>query len=272
LVRRPEAVVTLTLDPVAFSILGFPVRWYGLFAVVSIAVAYVIARSLARRRGLPDSLVADGALWVGVAALAGGRVLYVLQNELPDVTAHPLHLFAIWHGGLSFYGGLIAALAALWLFSRRRSLAFGVAADVVAPAAAAGQAVGHIGCFIGGDSYGLPTTLPWAVTYTNPGAMAPLDVPLHPTQLYEAVGLGLLALALWLGRDRLARVGPGALAAAYLVGNAAIRFSLFFLRDDVDAAGGLKVAQLIAVAIALAGLAWLIALRRPVKHPRLSEV
>ena len=252
--------MTLALDPVAFSVLGFPIRWYGLFAAVSIAVAYVIARSLARRRRLPDSLVADGAVWVGVAALVGGRVLYLLQNDLPDLTAHPLHFFAIWHGGLSFYGGLVAALAALWVFARRRGLVFGTAADIVAPAAAAGQAIGHIGCFVGGDSYGLPTTLPWAVTYTNPGAMAPLGVPLHPTQLYEAVGLGVLALALWLGRDRLAQVGPGAVAAAYLVGNAAIRFGLFFLRDDVVVAGGLKVAQIIAVGIALAGVAWFVGL------------
>ena len=192
--------------------------------------------------------MADGAVWVGVAALAGGRALYLLQIDLPDLAMHPLHVFTIWHGGLSFYGGLVAALAALWVFAGRRGLVFGTAADVVAPAAAAGQTVGHIGCFIGGDSHGLPTTLPWAVTYTNPAAMAPLGVPLHPTQLHEAVGLGVLALALWLGRDRLVRVGPGAIAAAYLVGNAAIRFSLFFLRDDV-----------------------VVALRRPVEHPRLSE-
>jgi len=144
--------------------------------------------------------VADGAVWVGVAALAGGRALYLLQIDLPDLAMHPLHVFTIWHGGLSFYGGLVAAVAALLVFARRRGLAFGVAADVVAPAAAAGQTVGHIGCFIGGDSHGLPTTLPWAVTYTNPAAMAPLGVPLHPTQLHEAVGLGVLALALWLGR------------------------------------------------------------------------
>jgi phosphatidylglycerol:prolipoprotein diacylglycerol transferase len=156
----------------------------------------------------------------------------------------------------------VAGLAALGLFARRRGVEFGRAADIVAPAAAAGQAVGHVGCFIGGDSYGLPATVPWAVTYANPGAMAPLGVPLHPTQLYEAVGLAILAVALWLGRERLGRVGAGALAATYLVGNAAIRFGLFFLRDDVVVAGGLKVAQLIAIGIALIGLAWLAILAR----------
>lgn len=252
--------MTLDLDPVAFSLAGVAIRWYGILAVAAIAVAYLLAHAGVRRAGLPSALMADGALWVGVAALAGGRALYLAQNELDDVLAHPLHALAIWHGGLSFYGGLVAGLAALWVFARRRGVAFGRAADIVAPAAAVGQAVGHIGCFIGGDSYGLPATVPWAVTYANPGAMAPLGVPLHPTQLYEAVGLAILAVALWLGRERLGRIGVGALAATYLVANAAIRFGLFFLRDDVVVAGGLKVAQLFAIAIAVIGLAWLAAL------------
>jgi len=249
--------VTLDIDPVAFSLAGVAIRWYGILAVAAIAVAYLVARAGTRRAGLPAALVADGAMWVGLAALAGGRALYLAQDELDEVLAHPLHALAIWHGGLSFYGGLVAGLAALWLFARGRGVEFGRAADIVAPAAAAGQAVGHVGCFIGGDSYGLSATVPWAVTYVNPGAMAPLGVPLHPTQLYEALGLVLLAVALCLGRERLGRVGAGALAATYLVGNAAIRFGLFFLRDDVVVAGGLKVAQIIAIAIAVIGLFWL---------------
>jgi phosphatidylglycerol:prolipoprotein diacylglycerol transferase len=198
--------------------------------------------------------------------------LYLIQNELPELATHP-RAFAIWHGGLSFYGGLAAGLIALWLFSRRNGLAFGSLADIVAPGAGAGQAVGHLGCFVGGDSYGLPTTLPWAVTYANPGAMAPLGVPLHPTQLYEAAALALLAGALLATRGRLAGVGPGAVAAAYLVGLAAIRFVLFTYRDDVVAAGGMKVAQIVGIGIALVGLLWLaqLGLRRTAAFGR-SEV
>lgn len=252
--------MTLDLDPVAFSVGGFAIRWYGLFAATAAAVAFLLVRRAARRAGLSDALVADGAAWVGVAAIVGGRALYLIQNELPDLAAHPLHALAIWHGGLSFYGGLIGGLVALWLFARRRGLAFGEVADLVAPGAAAGQAVGHLGCFIGGDSYGLPSTLPWAITYTNAGSMAPLGVPLHPTQLYEAGALAVLAIVLLGLRPRLERMGPGALAAAYLVGLAAIRFVLFFYRDDIVVAGGLKVAQIIGVGVAIVGLAWLIRL------------
>ena len=255
-------LLPIGLDPVAFSLGGIEIRWYGIFVALSILTALLIARAGARRARLSTALVDDGALWVGVSALIGGRLLYLLQNELPDLVAHPLHAFAIWHGGLSFYGGLIAGLVGLALWARHRCVAFGVAADVVAPAVAAGQAVGHIGCLIGGDSYGLPTDGPFAVIYQNPNAMAPQGVALHPTQLYEAVSLAILAVVLWVSRGRLERVGPGATAAVYLVGNAAIRFGLFFLRDDVAVLGGLKVAQVIAIGIAVTGVVWLLALRQ----------
>jgi phosphatidylglycerol:prolipoprotein diacylglycerol transferase len=251
-------VTTIDIDPIAFSVGGLAIRWYGLMAALAVAVAFLLVRRAARRAGLSDALVADGALWVGIAAVIGGRALYLIQNELPELAVHPLHALAIWHGGLSFYGGLVGGFVALWLFTRRRGLAFGGIADLAAPAAAAGQAVGHLGCFIGGDSYGLPTALPWAITYTNQGAMAPLGVPLHPTQLYEAAALAVLAIALVSLRPRVERFGPGALAAAYLIGLAAIRFVLFFYRDDDVVAGGLKVAQVIGIAVAVVGLTWLV--------------
>lgn len=265
--------MTIDIDPIALAVGGIAIRWYGLVAVVAAAVAFLLVRRAAPRTGVSDALVADGALWVGIAAVVGGRALYLIQNELPELAVHPLHAFAIWHGGLSFYGGLIGGLVALWLFARRRGLAFGTVADLVAPAAAAGQAVGHLGCFIGGDSYGLPSTLPWAITYSNPGAMAPLGVPLHPTQLYEAAALAVLAVVLFGLRPRFERLGPGALAAAYLIGLAAIRFVLFFNRDEVAVAGDLKVAQVIGLGVAMVGLAWLarLGVRRPAGLRR-SEV
>jgi phosphatidylglycerol:prolipoprotein diacylglycerol transferase len=261
-------ILPIDLDPIAFTLGGFAVRWYGLAALAAIALAVILVRRGAVRDGVAATVVDDGAIWVGVAALIGGRALYLIQNELPDLAIHPLHALAIWHGGLSFYGGLVAGLLALWLFARRRGLSFGLAADLVAPAAAAGQAVGHFGCLVGGDSYGLPSDGPLAVVYRNPDAMAPQGIPLHPTQLYEALALGGLAVVLWASRRRLRALGPGALAAIYLLANAVIRFGLFFLRDDVVVAGGLKVAQLIAIAIAIGALTWIAALWRPGRQPQ----
>ena len=252
----------IDIDPVAFTVLGIPVRWYGLILVAAAAVAILVAQREGRRRGIAPHVVSDAAIWVGAAALVGGRLLYVVQNELDSLAEHPAHVLMIWMGGLSFYGGLIGAIIALIVFARRRGLLLLGVLDVAAPAAAIGQAIGHLGCLIGGDSYGIPTDLPWAVIYTNPAAMAPRGVALHPTQAYEAILLALLFVVLWLGRRRLERLGAGGIAAAYLSGLAAIRFGLFYLRDEPAVLLGLKTAQLIGLFVALLAVLLLVLARR----------
>ena len=118
-------LLPIGLDPVAFTLLGIPIRWYGILVALAILVAVAIARAGARRAGLAVGPVEDAALWVGASALVGGRALYVLQNGLPDVAAHPLHVFAIWQGGLSFYGGLLTGLLGLAVWARRRGVTLG---------------------------------------------------------------------------------------------------------------------------------------------------
>ena len=246
----------IDLDPVAFSLLGFHVRWYGIIVAIAAAVAIWLATRKASRGRIAAGAISDAAIWVGAAALLGGRVLYVAQNDPATLAADPLHFFAVWDGGLSFYGALLGALLALIVFARRRRVAILPLLDIAAPAAAIGQAIGHLGCLIGGDSYGIPTDLPWAVVYANPNAMAPLGIPLHPTQAYEAILLALLFAALWLARGRLAHIGDGAVAGGYLLGLAAIRFGLFYLRDEPSVLLGLKTAQLLGLGIALLAV-WL---------------
>lgn len=257
----PAVPFVIEVDPIAFTLVGISVRWYGLVLILASAVAIRLAQREGPGRGIDGKIVSDAVIWVGAAALVGGRLLYVVQNELGSLADHPAHLIMVWMGGLSFYGGLIAGLIALAVFARRRGLPILTVFDVAAPAAAIGQAIGHVGCLIGGDSYGIPTDLPWAVIYRNPAAMAPQGVPLHPTQAYEAIVLGLLFIALWLGRRRLERLADGAVAAAYLFGLAAIRFGLFYLRDEPAVLFGLKTAQLIGLAIA-AFVVLVIAVRR----------
>lgn len=251
----------IDIDPVAFSVLGIQVRWYGLILVVAIAGAVWVAQREAGRRGILARDVGDGTIWVGIAALAGGRLLYVVQNDLPALVDHPAHLLMVWMGGLSFYGGLIGGAIALAVFARRRGLSLLAVLDVTAPAAAIGQAIGHVGCLVGGDSYGIPTDVPWAITYRNPAAMAPQGVPLHPTQAYEAILLALLFAAIWLSRARLQRLGDGVAASAYLLGLAVIRFGLFFLRDEAPVFMGLKTAQWLGIGVAVTAVAVFIVAR-----------
>jgi phosphatidylglycerol:prolipoprotein diacylglycerol transferase len=246
---------TIDVNPVIASLGGLAIRWYSLTLLAAAGVAILVFTHEARRKRLDERAMLDGIWWVAIAAIVGGRVLYELQNELPMLRADPLHVFMVWEGGLSFYGGLIAAIVTIVVFARMRGVPLWPVLDAAAPAAAIGQAVGHIGCLITGDSFGLPTTLPWAVIYRNPGAMAPLGVPLQPTQAYEAIALGLLFAALWLGRDRLGHLGTGAVAGSYLLGVASIRFVLFFLRDEQAVFFGLKTAQVIGLGLALGGAA-----------------
>jgi phosphatidylglycerol:prolipoprotein diacylglycerol transferase len=243
----------IDVNPVIASLGGFAIRWYSLTLLAAAAVAILVFNHEARRKQLDERATLDGIWWVAIAAIVGGRVLYELQNDLPMLGADPFHVLMVWQGGLSFYGGLIAAVLAIVVFARRRGLPLWPVLDAAAPAAAIGQAIGHIGCLITGDSFGLPTTLPWAVIYRNPAAMAPLGVSLQPTQAYEAIALGLLFAALWVGRDRLAHLGAGGVAGSYLVGVAAVRFVLFFLRDEHAVFFGLKTAQLIGVGLAIGG-------------------
>ena len=262
----------IDIDPVALTALGIQIRWYGLIVVVAVAVAVGLAGREGRRLGIGSDVVSDGAVWVGVAALVGGRLLYVFQHDLAMLAEHPLHVVMIWMGGLSFYGGLIGALIALVIFTRRRRIPLLPALDAAAPGAAIGQAIGHLGCLVGGDSFGIPTTLPWAVVYRNPNAMAPLGIPLHPTQAYETILLAVLFAGLWLGRERLARVGLGVVASAYLFGLAAIRFGLFFLRDEATVLLGLKAAQWIGFGIAVLAVAVFIVARRLARPSQSSSI
>jgi phosphatidylglycerol:prolipoprotein diacylglycerol transferase len=244
----------IDIDPVLIQLGPIAIRWYSLALITAVAVAYLIARRGTRRAGISDAILADGAIWVGLAALVGGRVLFEIQNDLPMLSADPVHAFMVWDGGLSFLGGLIAALIALVIYARRNGIPVGIVTDAAAPAAAIGQAIGHLGCIVTGDSSGIPTTLPWAFIYRNPAAMAPRDIALQPTQAYEAIALVGLFAVLWLGREHLARLDAGASAGLYLVVVAVIRFSLFFLRDEAPVFAGLKTAQLLAVPIGAAGV------------------
>lgn len=262
----------IDIDPIALTLLGVPIRWYGLVLLVAAAVAIWLARREGRRHGVAPEVISDAVVWVGVASLLGGRALYLIQNELGTIAADPLHALMVWQGGLSFYGGLITGLVAIAVFARRRGMPVLLAADIAAPAAALGQAIGHFGCLITGDSFGTVTSVPWAVIYRNPAAMAPQGVPLHPTQLYEALALGLLFVVLWRARTRLARLGDGVLASAYLFGLAAIRFGLFFLRDEASVLLGLKTAQWIGLGIAVLAVVVFISARRGARPIQSSSI
>jgi phosphatidylglycerol:prolipoprotein diacylglycerol transferase len=173
-------------------------------------------------------------VWATLFGILGAR-LYYLAFAAPGIFFQdPLGVLAIWRGGLAIHGGLLAGAATAAWYVRRHRLSFWRFADTLAPSVILGQAIGRFACFLNGDAYGVPTSAPWAVTFTDPEAMAPLGVPLHPTQLYE------MSLNLF----------DGQLFLLYAGGYGIIRFIVENFRgDQLQYAGGISAAQTISLVV-----------------------
>lgn len=193
--------------PVLFQVGSVGLRTSALVLVAAILVGDRLATAELRRRGLDPALASDFLGPAVVLGFVGARLFHVLLFDPTWYFAHPTDMIAFWNGGLAFHGALFAgAMGALW-FCWRRGVSFWRFADAAAPALALGQAIGAVGSFLDGSSHGTPTPLPWAVVFTDARGQAPLGIPLHPMQLYEAAGGFLLFTGVWLVRARLRRDG-----------------------------------------------------------------
>jgi phosphatidylglycerol:prolipoprotein diacylglycerol transferase len=172
--------------PDLISIGPFTIHTYGFFVAVGFAVGILTAVKVGKTQGVPSQQVMDMAFVMIVWAIIGSRLFYVLIN-FSYYKAHPLDIIKIWQGGLVFSGGLVATAAAMWGYLRRHRLSFWSTGDLWAPSLALGQAIGRFGCFMAGCCYGRPTGSSWGVVFTHPQSLAPLNIPLYPTQVFEAV-------------------------------------------------------------------------------------
>jgi phosphatidylglycerol:prolipoprotein diacylglycerol transferase len=196
------------IDPVIFSIGPVRVHWYGFMYLAGFAISWLLMRYRAGRIGLErtperiDDLIFYGALGV----ILGGRFGYVLFYGFSQLLSDPLYLFKIWDGGMSFHGGLIGVLVAMWLFGRRLGRSFFQLTDFIAPMVPVGLFAGRIGNFINGELWGRPGDVPWAIQVPCArfpevcnGVSSGYSQALHPSQLYEAGLEGvLLFLILWI--------------------------------------------------------------------------
>ncbi len=252
---------------IAFEMGPFVVTWYGLFVASGFWLGAWTAARRAPKAGLSPNVVWD-LLWVLiVAGIIGARALYVVTYWRRDFHNQPWsEIFMVQHGGLVFHGGFVAATLAGLAWSTWKRLPTWTLADVLAPGIALGHAVGRIGCFINGCCYGRVCDLPWAVRY--PAVHESHGVPIHPTQIYEAVLSGLLALGLAWGFSR--RRFEGQIFALYLVGYGSARGFVECFRGDYppDAMVGswITPAHWISAAMIVLGLLLYQSRRR---HPRL---
>ena len=238
----------------------FTIHTYGLLVALGLLAGLYTAGRFAPRSGVARETAWNLGVYMALAALLGAK-LAVLVSDWRYFAQHPREMFswtALQVGGV-YYGGLLfAAVVAVW-YGRRYKLEFASLADAYAPGLALGHAVGRLGCFAAGCCWGKPTDVAWAVTFTDPYSAqlvgVPLGIPLHPTQLYEALAevaiLGLLIL-LWRRRRF-----PGQIFASYLMLYATARFFIEFFRDDPRGGflfgGALSVPQALSLLLFAAG-------------------
>ncbi len=250
--------------PKLFTIGGFTQHTYGVLVALAFLLGLWVAVRTARSEGLNAERVFNLGVYTALAAFLGAKLL-LLVTDWGYYSLNPRQILSLssFQAGGIFYGGLLAALVFAAWYTRHARLPFLKVADAFAPGVALGHGVGRLGCFFAGCCWGKPTSLPWGVTFTDPYAKqmfgVPLGIPLHPTQLYEALVEALLfVFLLW---QRKNKSFDGQTFSLYLALYGAARFTLEFVRDDPDRGflfdGRLSISQFLSLLlIALSAAFW----------------
>lgn len=254
-------------DPVAFSLGPLSVRWYGLMYLLAFVQFILLGRRRIKTRpGFITVEQLDDLLFYGMlGVIIGGRLGQVLFYEPAYFLAHPLEIFAVWKGGMSFHGGFLGVLFAMLLWAKKCQLAWLDITDFIAPLVPLGLAAGRVGNFINGELWGrvADPSLPWAMIFPQSGDM----LPRHPSQFYH-VGLEGIALfvILWLYTSKPRQ--RGAASGIFLIGYGFFRFITEFFREPDAGIFGqsymISMGQWLSLPMILVGLLLLVrASRRP---------
>jgi phosphatidylglycerol:prolipoprotein diacylglycerol transferase len=241
-------MLTIGIDPVAFSIGSFAVRWYGIMVAVAVIVLLVVTFLETKRLGISPDIIYGLFLWGIIGGIIGARLVHVI-DYWDYYVAHPGEI--VGFAGLALYGAIIGALLAVFIYTRVKKVSFSSLAgvgDAIAVGAPLAQAVGRAGCTINGCCYGiLAPNLPWAVVYTHPDSYAPLGVPMHATQIYFLLWNLIVFGVVWKMRRQLKP--QGSLFLLYLALYAAGDFGLRFFRVNDPFLFGLHEGQVTSLAI-----------------------
>lgn len=217
------------MHPTLITIDSFSIHTYGVFVVIGFLAGIALAMREARRIGDDPAMILDLSFYILIWAIVGSRIFYIFMNY-QDYSGHLLEVVKLWKGGLAFQGGLLASGLTLVWYVRKHKTSLKRLADILAPSAAIGQAFGRMGCFFAGCCYGKETHVPWAITFNHPESLAPIGIPLHPTQLYHAFSLFLIFLILT-GVAKVKR-SEGQVAWVYLLLHSVQRFIIELFRGD----------------------------------------
>jgi len=238
-------MITISIDPVAFTIGPIEVRWYGIMIALAIlTVVLWTAWQVKKGANVSYDIVFTAAL-VGIpSGVVLSRLLHVIDGW-EYYSQNPGEI--IGGGGLTAWGAVLGATLGIWIYSRFSRFQFGYFADVVAPGIILAQAIGRVGCTLNGCCYGVETSLPWSIVYTHPDSFCPLGIATHPTTVYE-IFWNLLVFGVLLKLK--GRLKPdGSLFLIYLSLYSAYRLGTDFLRDGTSFLFGLHQAQVIAIIV-----------------------
>ena len=253
------------IDPVLVQIGPFAIRWYALAYLAGLLLGWWYARTLASRppRLVPVEAIDDFLMWATLGVVLGGRLGYVLFYKPGYYLDYPLQALQLWHGGMSFHGGLLGVVVAGVTFCARRRLRILAFADLIFCAAPIGLCLGRIANFINGELAGRPTDVPWAMVFPGWGPL-----PRHPSQLYQAAleGALLFVILFLLWRIPAVRTRPGVLTGAFLVGYGIFRsFAELFREPDAHLGfivGHVTMGQILSAPLVLIGLGFIIVMWR----------
>jgi phosphatidylglycerol:prolipoprotein diacylglycerol transferase len=185
------------MHPVLFKFFGLEIHTYGFFIALGFLISINIAIYLGKKENIDKEIVFDFAFYILIFSLIGARIFYVIINY-KYYMHHPVNILKIWEGGLVYYGGFIFAVLSVIFYKKKykhvKLLQIG---DIFLSVLPLGQAIGRLGCLSAGCCYGKPCSLPWAIKFTNPQSLAPLNVPLHPTEIYHSIANFIIFLILF---------------------------------------------------------------------------
>ena len=243
-------MITINVDPIAFTIGSLQVHWYGIMYVVGISIGLVVAWPYAKAKGITAEQVETVAVISIPAGLIGARLYYVAQQPLGPYLSQPWRILNFTEGGMAFYGAIFAVVIALIIIAWRMRFSLWKLLDAACIFAAVGQFFGRIGNIINGDIIGYPTSLPWGLVYANPNSFPPSHtVAYQPAAIYEAIVNIIIFSILWALRNK---YRPGGLFFIYIFLYSISQFLIFFVRDNEVVFLGLKQAQVTALVVMLA--------------------
>ncbi len=234
-------MITISIDPIAF----WNVRWYGIMVALAVVVVVLwVMWEVRRGAKLSYDTIFTAALIAVPSGVIISRLLHVI-DMWGYYSQNPGQI--IGASGLTIYGAILGATLGIWIYSKFSNFRFAYFADLVAPGVALAQAVGRVGCTINGCCYGVPTSLPWGVVYTNPESYAPLGIAVHPTQIYEIIFLLIIFGVIFSLRGRFKP--EGSLFLIYLSLYSLWRIGIDFLRQGTPFIFGLHQAQVIGIIV-----------------------